>query len=125
NFGNIPLGTQSSAQTVSVTAPNNDPVTVGALGASFAVSTGTCAIQTPCVLSVTFLPTSVGQQTGNVAVTDSVTGQFSALTLSGTGGVPVLSVSPPSLSFAARNQGTTSIPQTITLTNTGDGSLTI
>ena len=43
----------------------------------------------------------------------------------GTASVPVASFSPASLTFAATQQGTTSAPQTLTLTNTGNAAMSI
>src|SRR5262249_17311807 len=48
-----------------------------------------------------------------------------ATLISGVGGIATASASPISLTFPARNVGTTSIPQTVTLTNSGGGALSI
>jgi hypothetical protein len=45
--------------------------------------------------------------------------------LSGTGTAPAVTLSPSSLSFASQTTGTTSAGQTVTLTNSGTGPLTI
>ncbi len=58
-------------------------------------------------------------------MTDLVTDESSSLSLQGTGGLGAVSLSSSSLTFAARDLGTTSIPQTVTLTNTGDFALMI
>ena len=47
------------------------------------------------------------------------------VTLSGTGTMPLVSVSSPSLTFSARNVGTSGSAQTVRLTNTGKAALTI
>jgi trimeric autotransporter adhesin len=54
-----------------------------------------------------------------------VTGTTSGISLVGIGGVGAVSLSGTSLTFAARDEGTTSISQTITLTNSGDQPLTL
>lgn len=130
-FSNTQVGSSSASQIVTVTAPNGDPVTFPPSSIydsdpnDFLLSTGACATQTPCQLTVTFKPTATGFRQGGVLVTDSVTLQATTIVFSGTGGVASVSLSTPSLTFAARNTGTISIPQTITLTNTGNLSLAI
>ncbi len=129
DFGNIEVGSQSSPSAISVTAFSGDPVTITNYFSSppptpFVLSTTSCS-QTPCQFHITFQPTSLGIQNATFMVLDTITQQYSLLSLSGTGGVPIASLSTSSLTFAARNQGSISIPQTITLTNTGDASLTL
>jgi trimeric autotransporter adhesin len=127
-FGNTEVGVVSTAQSATISAPNGDPVAItyiGDPGNSFLVSPGTCATQTPCQVSVSFQPSSTGRLYSLYQVTDNVTSKFTYLSLLGTGGVATVSLSAASLTFAARDEATTSIPQTVTLTNTGDASLTI
>jgi hypothetical protein len=127
NFGNVGIGSQSSATTISVTAFSGDPVSITSYAGNttpFLLSAQACS-QTPCQFSVTYQPTSLGNQDGVFIVRDTITQQYSLLEVNGTGGVPALSLSTSSLIFAARNQGSMSIPQTMTLTNTGDGNLAL
>jgi hypothetical protein len=109
---------------VTVSAPNGDPVTFQESGADFPLSPESCA-QTPCQVGVVFKPTRTGSIGTEIKIVDSATSEYSYLTLTGVGGVATVSLSSPSLTFAARNEGTTSIAQTITLTNTGDSVLNI
>jgi hypothetical protein len=127
SFGNVEVGSQSSPSTVSVTAFGGDPVTITnyfSTPSPFLLSTTSCS-QTPCQFNVTFQPTSLGNQNGTFMVLDTITQKAALLGISGTGGAPIVSLSSASLTFAARNQGSISIPQTITLTNPGDASLTL
>jgi hypothetical protein len=127
SFGNVEVGSQSSPSTVSVTAFGGDPVTITnyfSTPSPFLLSTTSCS-QTPCQFNVTFQPTSLGNQNGTFMVLDTITQNAALLGISGTGGAPIVSLSSASLTFAARNQGSISIPQTITLTNPGDASLTL
>jgi hypothetical protein len=78
-----------------------------------------------CTLSVTFAPTATGIRTGAVTVTDNAAGSPHQLPLTGTGGIPVVSLTPASLTFGSQAVGTTSPAQPATLKNTGDGPLTI
>jgi len=82
-----------------------------------------------CIISVTFKPTATGTRTASVAVTDNATGSPQAAALSGSGvssgtSTPVASLSPTSLAFGNQTVGT-SAAKSITLTNTGTGSLSI
>jgi hypothetical protein len=58
-------------------------------------------------------------------VTDNAPGSPQAVSLTGSIPGPVVGLSPPSVSFPAQYVGTSSLPQTVTLTNTGMGALTI
>jgi trimeric autotransporter adhesin len=120
-FGPTDIGNVSAAQTAIISAPNGHPVTIQGGSSDFLLSTGTtCATQTPCQISVSFKPTAVGQRNATYQVTDIATGESYYLSVTGSGGILTVSLSPASLTFAARDEGTTSIPQTITVTNTGD-----
>jgi trimeric autotransporter adhesin len=126
-FGSPEIGTLSAAQTVMVSAPNGDPVSFqgDANDKDFPLTPGTCATQTPCQISISFKPSTNGFESDQYIITDLVTTEFFILKMSGSGGVASVSLSSSSLNFAGRDIGTTSIPQTVTLTNTGDATLTI
>jgi len=75
-----------------------------------------------CTLRVTFTPTSGGTRSGTVTIADNAPGSPHKLPLSGTGagtGSIKLQLSPASLTFGSVAVGTTSSPQTVTLTNIG------
>ena len=74
---------------------------------------------------MTFTPTVAGIRTGAVTITDNAPGSPHKLLLTGTGGVPVVSLIPSSLTFASQAVGTTSPAQPTTLKNTGSGPLSI
>lgn len=124
NFGNIQLGSTSSAP-ITLSAPANHPLKIvlwsgGSPG--FSVSASSCAT-TPCQINATFSPTSTGSASTFVQFTDTVSSEQSSVELSGIGGIPVISLSPSSIAFPSRNIGTTSVAQTVTLTNTGNAYL--
>ncbi len=76
------------------------------------------AANATCAISVTFLPTVAGTQTGKLTVADILKTQ--TVGLSGTGLLPpVFSVSPTSLNFSNQPVNSTSAPLTLTITNTG------
>ncbi len=128
-FGDVPVGTTSPVQTVTVTMPNKDSATAQIAGASspfaipgsFFCATGAAT----CQFGLTFSPTALGQATDTLIITDTVTGLQSTSNLFGTGGTPAVGLSTTSLNFGTRTQGTTSLPQTITVNNTGNAPLAI
>lgn len=99
-------------------------MTVSYLSPQFGVTTTSCSA-TPCQIGVTFAPTATGTVNGTITFQDVVTKTSGSLGVRGTGGVPVVSLSPSMLSFATRNTGSTSIAQTVALTNSGNAPLNI
>ena len=77
-----------------------------------------------CTISVTFTPTATGTRSGELTVTTSVAGNPPPVSLTGIGSESTLTVSPDSLTFADQLVGSTSDPQTVTLTNTGSVAVT-
>src|ERR1019366_7096569 len=77
-------------------------------------------------ISVPFTPTVAARRSASVNVTDNAAGSPHTVTLSGTGvGVPIVSLTAGSLTFASQNVGTTSAAQSVTLNNTGSATLLI
>lgn len=136
------IQTTSTAQTVTLTntgqqdlALTSAPVIAGTNSSDFAVSSTTCTLgliltaNANCSISVTFTPTATGARSATLQVTDNsggTAGTVQSLNLSGTGQNPGLFMaSPTSLTFAAQTLQTTSAPQTVTVTNTGQSSFTL
>jgi len=133
-FGSQLIGTISPAQTVTVTNNGN-----AALGISSLVVTGvnpgdfpettTCGSSVEagrsCAISVTFAPTASGSRAATVTITDNVGDSSQIVSLTGTGTNPAVSLTPNSLVFGSQNLGTTSAPQSVTLNNTGNGTLNV
>ncbi len=129
-FPSEPVGTTSPAQTVTLSNPGNSSLNITSISTSgdFAQTNncgGSVAVGASCTLSVTFTPTSSGTRTGVLSVADNAAGSPQTVSLSGTGNVPVASLSPTSLTFANQPVATTSGAQAATLTNTGGASLSI
>jgi len=78
-----------------------------------------------CGLSLKFDPTTTGSRSGTLAVETSSMHPVLDVALSGTATVPSAIVLPGSLSFLPQQIGVLSDPQTLTLSNTGTGPLTI
>jgi Abnormal spindle-like microcephaly-assoc'd, ASPM-SPD-2-Hydin/Galactose oxidase, central domain/NHL repeat len=136
-FASQSIGTTSAAQTVTLTNTGNAALTIssistaGADTADFA-ETNTCpaslAANANCTISVTFKPAATGTRTANVSVADNATGSPQSVPLTGTGASsagPAVTLAPPNLTFASQNLGTSSAPQSVTLTNSGSAALTI
>ncbi|MGA3327934.1 MAG: choice-of-anchor D domain-containing protein [Terriglobia bacterium] len=132
-FANQPLGTTSASQPVTLSNAGNAPLAITSITASTNFgATNTCAgsvaASGSCTINVTFSPTATGPLTGTLTITDNangVTGSTQTVSLSGTWTAPAVSLSPSSLAFPAQFVGTSSTAQTVTLTNTGNASLTI
>ena len=119
------LKTASATQQVTLTNAGDAALTLIAAqitGGDFTVVNG-CGNSlnghSTCSLLVAFVPTSVGSQTGALAVTDEYRSQ--TVTLSGMGMAPPgVSLSPVStVAFAATGVGLAAAAQTVTLTNNG------
>jgi hypothetical protein len=78
-----------------------------------------------CTASVTFTPSARGSRTASMTITDNATGSPQTVGLTGTGTAPLVSLSPTSLTFGSQAVGTSSTPQSITLSNTGNSPLSI
>jgi hypothetical protein len=136
SFGNQPISTSSAAQAETVTNTGTanliiSAVTIGGTNASdFAKGGDTCtgATVTPsgvCTVNVTFTPSAPGSRSASLNFTDNASNSPQVVTLSGTGTVPLASLSAPGLGFGNQIVGATSAAQTETITNTGTANLII
>jgi hypothetical protein len=135
-FGNTTVGTDAPVQTVTVTNPGTTTLHVNALSISgdpdFFTLTNTCIGGTgvvpggTCTIQIEFQPRTAGPGTSTLTIgSDASNGAVSA-SLSGTGVNPVIAtVSPSVLNFGNQAVGTQSPTQTISLTNTGTGVITV
>lgn len=121
SFGNVPLGTSSTAPTVTLT--NNQSVALTNISITAAApfsQINTCgtsiAAGATCKINVTFSPAVTGLQSGTVTITDSAPNSPQTIAVRGTGVLPV-TFNPTSLTFGTFTVGTSSSPLTTTLTN--------
>jgi hypothetical protein len=130
NFGSQSTGSSSRAQVITLTNTGGGVVTIS----SFAVSgdfsqTNNCgtsvAVGSSCTISVMFTPTGSGTRSGTLSISDNAPGSPQMVTLSGTGGAAAVSLTPPNVTFPSQPAGTASGTQPVTLTNTGNATLTI
>jgi hypothetical protein len=136
-FGSQSVGTTSPAQTVSLSNTGGAALSISSIAvtgtnASDFAQTNTCgstvAAGANCTISVTFKPSASGTRTASLSITDNASGSPQTVSLSGTGAAaaaPVVNLSPTSLDFGNLAVGTTSSPQIVTLTNTGNATLSI
>jgi Abnormal spindle-like microcephaly-assoc'd, ASPM-SPD-2-Hydin len=137
-FPSTTPGQTSAAQSVTLTNTGTNALTISSVGLSGAnpgdfAQTNTCplgpatlAAGASCTVSVTFTPAATGSRSASLIVTDNASGSPHTVALSGTGAsAPAVGLSPSSLTFASTTVGQSSAPQSVTVSNTGSGSLTI
>jgi hypothetical protein len=132
-FGNQQINTSSTAQTITITSSGTASLVINSIAVSGDYSqTNTCgtlplslAPATSCAVSVTFKPTATGSRPGTLIITDNTTAGTETAPLTGTGTAPAATLNPTSLTFSSQALGTTSSPQTITITSSGTASLVI
>jgi hypothetical protein len=129
SFTATPVGSPSAPLFLTIANTGGETVSLSGetIAGDFSISTNTCgkslASEYSCTLGIVFTPTAAGNRTGVLTVTDAIGAQNTPL--SGTGQAPPTdSLAPESLSFAGQQVGTTSAPQQVTLTNSGDLPLT-
>jgi hypothetical protein len=131
------LGTTSAAQTVTVRNTGTATLSIqtvaitGANSGDFAIANGsTCtnaanvAINGSCAIQLTFTPTGPGARSATVGITDNAADSPETISLSGTT-APSVSVAPATVTFSSQYVGTSGLPQTVTLTNTGTASVNV
>ena len=140
-FGNQSVGTTSAVQQVTLTNTGNINLVISSLSltgtnsADFQINSNqtTCAVGGSgvpanggtCIIAVDFAPQASGPLSASVTITDNAASTPQSIALSGTGTQPGVQFSPTAMTFGSVNTGSTSSPVTVTLTNTGNQSLTI
>ena len=141
-FGPAPLGTFErqgiglSSATENLTFTNNSSGAIsfsadallGENPAEFSTPTDACAnsVVQPagnCTISVMFTPSAAGVRQANLQLNNSAANAPFVVSLIGYGSPIVFA--PATLAFGPQSPGTTSSPQSLTITNTGQASLTI
>lgn len=134
------INTTSAAQTVTVSNTGNAPLVLsavqltGAQAAEYQIAAGTTCVaggsvaaNGSCVVKLSFTPTVVGARTATLGLTHNATGSPSSVALNGSGTAapqPAISLNATTLSFNAQPLGSTSAPQSVTVTNSGSAPLT-
>jgi len=132
-FPNQSVGTSGLTQNVTLTNTGTAPLTITSVQAStgFGATNGCTASLTPgdgCTIGVLFDPNAIGNINGTLTITDNsngVAGTTQTVALSGTGTAPAVSLSSTTVTFTAQLVNSTSAAQAVTLTNSGNLSLSI
>jgi hypothetical protein len=133
-FGAQNTGTRSGQ---SVTLTNTGTATLsitsiaisGTNSADFSQSSTLCGSTLgagiSCPIYVTFTPSAAGARSATLSVTDNASGSPQTVSLTGMGVQPAVDFSPATLSFAPLGVGLTSLPQTVTVSNTGSAAVNL
>jgi hypothetical protein len=129
-FGNQNVGTVSPPKIITLSNTGTAPLTITTIANTGDFkSTNNCgtsvAAGASCSISVSFAPTTTGTRTGTLTITDNAGNSPQLVSLIGTGGTPVVSLSTTTLVFATQLLNTVSAAKMITLTNTGTASLAV
>jgi hypothetical protein len=123
NFPDTPVNQTSIPIILAVYTPNNDPFTIS--GGNVSSNRVSCTQAGAQCLSIQVTPSTVGPNNGSVDIHDTVTQSLFTVNFTVNGiivGSPAVSLSLSSIIFPTRPVGSTSIPQTITVTNSGSGN---
>ncbi|HWY05419.1 MAG TPA: choice-of-anchor D domain-containing protein [Candidatus Acidoferrales bacterium] len=130
SFGSTLVGS-STSQPITLTNTGTGSVNisqVAAAGTGFKVSgfSGgvTLAAGQSLPLTASFAPAATGAATGTISVVSTATNSPTAISLSGTGVQPQISVTPSSISFGNVTVGVTNT-QTLTIRNPGTATLSV
>jgi len=124
------IGSSSQPQTVLLRNMGSASLSISSITTSgdFA-ETDNCGNSVPaagsCTFSATFTPTTSGTRNGTIVIGDDAAGSPHVISLSGSGLGAVVTVTPSALVFASTPVGTSAVAQTITLTNSGNATLSI
>ncbi len=133
SFGLVNVGTSATMQT---TIANGSTAAIGITNMTFGGAdpgdfsqTNTCGAKISgngsCTITVTFKPSVTGARSASLMIMDSDPSSPQTVTLSGSGGIPGISVSPTSLTFPNQPLNKASAPMTLTVTSSGSGLLVI
>jgi hypothetical protein len=136
-FAAVAVNSSSSSQTVVLRNMGSAALSISSITASgdFSESDtcgGSVAAAGNCVITVTFTPTAQGARSGSIVIQDDAAGAPHSIALSGVGQggsstnpAPDAVLTPSTLTFLSVPVGRSSVPQSATLTNAGNASLTI
>jgi len=131
SFASQPVGVSTSLYgtpaTVSIRNLSATPVTISSIVASPSIfsESDSCAGAIPaaglCTMTLNFQPAVTGVRTGTLTVNTNASNSPTVVALTGTGyDTAFIQTSVTGLTFGAQTVATSSAPQSVTLTNTGD-----
>lgn len=132
SFSSMPVGNTSNPQMLTIKNTGSAQATIQTISsnnASFSYS----GISLPAAigpsssvqLAVSFDPKAPGAASGNLSISGSANNLPASVGLTGTGEAAVISVGPSSVNFGNETQNATSGSQSISVSNTGNASLSI
>jgi hypothetical protein len=129
-FGTIVVGTDAVPQTSILTNTGNATLNITNVVANLPFTRAsncgaTLAAGQSCVINVTFTPTASGFSSRAISVLDNAGTGTQKITVSGTGTLPGVALSPTSLIFGGVTNGSSSATQVVTLTNQSSTTLTV
>jgi hypothetical protein len=132
------LATTGAARTATVTNNGQADLTISKVSASGTnaadiVLGGTCAGATvapaaSCTVTVALKPSALGPRSASVEIASNAPSGTASLSVGGVGiaiASPELTLSQPSIGFGQVSMGTTSLPRSVTVSNTGSAALQI
>lgn len=129
SFAAQAMGTISAAQIITLSNHVSNLLTgvsIQSSSADFPITT-TCGTSLApganCIISVTFEPLGTGPQTGTILVSDS--NRTQAISLTGTGILGGVAVTPSALNFGISGIHLATAPQSLVLANGSSGTLTV
>lgn len=133
DFGDQSINKGSQAYEVLLTNSGNEPLTISSITTDAPYSlTDNCsdevAVDASCNIFITFTPTEVAEFAGQVLITDDAADSPQIISLVGRGidpGTPDISFSRTSVDFGAQAINLLSIPQTVTVKNSGTAPVVI
>ncbi len=137
DFGSVFTGTTSAATSVSITNVGNQTLQVSSIGftgsnpadfGSTAAASYSIAPSATETFDVTFTPATEGTRNANLTIISNDPASPANVSLGGTGAIPQppsAEVSPVAIDFGTVAVDTTSGPQAVTITNTGDLTLNV
>lgn len=131
SFGDQNIGLISPPKVITIQNDGNYDITFASFTPppEFEVRNNQCAGQplpmaATCTLEVVFAPTTIGPKSGKLNIDSDSLSYPDLVPLSGTGINPGVGVTPSALQFGNVAVNTTSLPQKVTITNTGTTQLT-
>jgi hypothetical protein len=128
-FSSTPVGRSGLSQSVTLTNAGNAALSIGNIQTSGDFSqTNTCsaslAAGSSCSIGVVFSPTAEGTRSGSLTVSDNSQTSTQTVSLTGTGTAGTLVVTAANLVFSSVQVGS-SASQSVTVSNTGNGPVSI
>ncbi|HEY8199803.1 MAG TPA: choice-of-anchor D domain-containing protein [Actinomycetota bacterium] len=135
-FGEEPIGITSFPQSLTISSSGGSDLRISTISivggdrASFAKSADTCdrvtlAPGNSCSVGITFKPSSSGAKAASLRIDSNADGSPHNVGITGLGIAPVVTFSPPGVSFGILPMGIISSPTAITVSNSGNAPLRI